>query len=276
MVLQFSSGAFLSTALAFTLELVLIVVLLIAALVIVLASPGALEQIQTLSQRMQDPAWLQNPTELISLARHPAVIILALLVFAVAVPLIEEAVKAIGVGLMGYRHPSLPQAVLWGLAGGAGFAFAEGLLNSISGLDFWPLSVSVRTGATLLHCFTGALMGLAWYNILAQRRWGRGLALYGASVAAHGLWNALAGGMALLSLNELAGASSSADEAWIGPMTNLLMALLLCLAGAVAIGLAGLTRYSRNEGQEMAAAEELQNAEGSEPAMIESNPPEIP
>jgi hypothetical protein len=247
MVLQLGSGAFLSTALAFTLELLAILGLLVLAIVAVTAQPGGLERIQDLATTLQDPTWLQDPAQLAPLIRSPFVLVPALLVFAVLIPIIEEAVKTVGVGLMGHRRPTLAQAFLWGLAGGAGFALTEALFNSVAGLDSWASIISLRIGATLLHCFTGALMGLAWYAILAQRRWGRALGFYGASVGFHGLWNALAAGMAVATMG-----LSEVEPGDFAPLGNgsakaTLLLLILILATVAALGLTGLTWHVREQ-----------------------------
>ena len=252
-VLQISSGAFLSTSLAFALEFAFVLGPLIAVITVVALQPGGLEEVQALANRLQDPAWLQDPTNLAPLARSPIVLGAAFLVFGIVIPLVEEAVKTVGVGLMAYRRPALSQAFLWGLAGGAGFAMAEGLFNSLGSLDAWAMVVLLRVGATLLHCFTGALMGLAWYCVLAERRWGRGLGLWAVSVGTHSLWNTLAAGLATLSLATLSGEGTQSSQvpspgvAW-GPAPLILAAAVVLLGAlvlAMGLGLAGLTWYVR-------------------------------
>ncbi len=244
-VLQLSSGALVATILAFTLEMVMVIGLLAVILAAVVVQPDGLEQIQALAGRLQDTAWLEEPSNLSTLARSPLVVVSAFLVFAIAVPLIEELVKTLGVPLRAYRRPTLPQAFLWGLAGGAGFALAEGLFNSLGGLDSWAAIVSFRVGATLLHCFTGALMGLAWYHILEKKRWGRALGLYALSAGTHGLWNALVATTVFVSL------SPQTSSAGTVPMTTELstiapFGLLAFLVLAVAMGLVFLTHLVRS------------------------------
>jgi hypothetical protein len=188
---------------------------------------------------------LEDPAFLSSLARSPIVIGLALLVLAGVVPLIEEATKTIGIGLMSYRRITMAQAYLWGLAGGAGFALAEGLLNTLGGLDGWVVAMASRIGATILHCFVGGLMGLAWYYVLSKQRWGRGLGLYAASVSLHGLWNALAGGLTFLSLGMEGSAALGAGQARTELVLFAVLALLVILALAATFGLVLLTRRVR-------------------------------
>jgi hypothetical protein len=247
-VLEIGSGAFLSTFLAFTLEFVAMLSALVLGLAVVAVQPGGVELLQSLASRFQDPAWLQNPINLAPLIESPVVVAALFLLFAGVVPLIEEAVKTLGVGLLAYRHPTLPQAVLWGLACGAGFALAEGLFNSISGLDLWAGIVLLRVGASLLHVFSGGLMGLAWYYLLAERRQGRTLGLYGASVGVHGLWNALAAAMSLVSLPGTGQAGAGPVQTIAGFGTFAILALLLLLALGVMVGLVGLARFARRHG----------------------------
>lgn len=245
-VLQLSSGAFLSTSLALTLEFIVIGGLLTVALLFVVAQPGGLEQIQDLMTHLQDPAWLQDPANLAPLVRSPLILAFALLVFVAVVPAIEEAVKTVGVGLMSYRRPGLGQTFLWGLAGGAGFALAEGLFNSVGGLDAWAPIISLRVGATLVHCLTGALMGLAWYTALAHRRWLQTLGLYVASASVHGLWNAGAAALAFVSLSGMDGETLEANQMASGLVSAAFLALIITLGLVAGLCLAGLTWFVRN------------------------------
>jgi hypothetical protein len=246
LVLQVGSGAFLSTFVGFFLEMVALLGLLIAALVAVAVRPGGQELLQAFADRLNDPTWLQDPAALSSVAWSPIVVIAVLAIFALIVPLIEETVKTAGVGLMAYRRPTMAEAYLWGMAGGAGFAVAEGLLNSASGLEAWVPAMLARVGAALLHCFTGGLMGLAWYRVLVQRRWGQGLGLYAASIGVHGAWNALAAVLALMSLNMSDAAMTDPDQVLSNLGLTVLVALFVSLAIAVTLGLAAVTRYVRN------------------------------
>jgi len=245
MVLQTSSGAFVATVISFVLEMAAGLGLIAIASAVVAMQPGGQEMLESLVDRLRSPMGLEDPAFLSSLAQSPIVIGLALLVLAVVVPLIEEATKTLGIGLVAYRRLTMAQAFLWGLAGGAGFALAEGLLNTLGGLDGWTVAMLSRIGATMLHCFAGGLMGLAWYSVLSEQRWGRGLALYGASVSLHGAWNALAGGLTFLSLRLEDTASTGTAQPWTGLAMFAVLALLVILAIAVTVGLVLLTRRVR-------------------------------
>ncbi|RPI48283.1 MAG: PrsW family intramembrane metalloprotease, partial [Chloroflexi bacterium] len=186
--LQLSSGAFLATPLAFLIEGALIVGLVALLLAGLALRPGGPEMLQALGDALAEGAWLEDPDNLLPLLTSPGIVVAALLITALFVPLVEELAKALGVGLVAYRRPDARQAMLWGLAGGAGFAMVEGLFNTTGSLPSWAPVIVLRVGATLLHCTAGALMGLAWQQLLVLRRWGPALGLYVASVAMHAAW----------------------------------------------------------------------------------------
>ena len=238
LVLQLGAGALVATPLAFALEAVLIVGLALMATFSVALRPGGPELLERLAQLWQTAPPVEDLDVLLPMLRSPAIIAGVTAVAAGAVPLIEEAVKAIGVPLLAHRRPSRPQALLWGLAGGAGFALVEGLLSSVGGLQAWALVVVVRLGATLLHCLTGALMGLAWYQAL-RRRWLPAFGLYAGSVTLHSVWNLLSVGVALLSLDTTVPA--------LAGLSLVLMAALAGTALALALGLAWLTYSARSD-----------------------------
>lgn len=242
-IFQMGSGALVATFVAISLEITVLLGMAVGALAFISVLPGGLEQIQALAGRLQDPTWLEDPGQLSSLASSPLIILAVLLVFALVVPLIEESVKTIGVPLRSYRRPGLSQAFFWGLAGGAGFALAEGLFNSLGDLDAWAIIVSFRVGATLLHCLTGALMGLAWYFVLIDRQWSRGLGLYAVSVGIHGVWNTLTAIMAVASLRTQGSLGSDANAMVSDWAVATPLALLLLLALTVGASLAILTRW---------------------------------
>jgi RsiW-degrading membrane proteinase PrsW (M82 family) len=165
-------------------------------------------------------------------------------VLAVAVPLIEELLKAIGVLFLSYRRPSREQALWWGLLGGAGFAFAEGLFNGnlAFGDVSWGVLAPMRFGTTVLHCATGAVMGLAWYALVQRRRLSQWLRMYFLAVSLHGLWNALTLGLAFSSLEAPTEAATTLSAAV--PSLVLVCLILLQVAGLLILLLSLVPRAS--------------------------------
>jgi hypothetical protein len=202
----------------------------------------------------------------------PVIVAAGIVVVAGLIPLVEEVVKTVGVALTANWQPSLPQSLLWGLAAGAGFTIAEGLLNSTSALGAWLPTVLLRLGATLLHCLTGALMGLAWYQLVVRQRWARALGLYLASVAIHGLWNGLAAATALLSVttSEIGMDTDGQLAVSLGMLITFLLLVLLALS--MIGGLAGLAIHARRS----TASEETPSSEELQPAATDPVAPSRP
>jgi RsiW-degrading membrane proteinase PrsW (M82 family) len=244
-ILQLGSGGLLSTPLAFFLEMAALMALSIAALLGLALRPGGLALLEELAALLETGSWVNDPTQLVPAIVAPSFILLVLLVVAGIVPLVEEAVKTIGLGLMAYRRPERSQAFLWGLASGAGFALVEGLLNTSSASENWAAVILLRVGGTLLHCFTGGLMGLAWHQLISGARWRPATGLYLSSVAIHSLWNALSLGIGLLSLDGLGSARAGPGPGIAGLGTAALLGALALVALAMGIGLVGLTLWLR-------------------------------
>lgn len=244
-MLQLSSGAFLSTSLAIVLESALVVGVLAAIFVLVAMQPGGLDRIQQFLPGLPDGASPEDQQVLVQAAQSPVAVGAVLLLVGVLMPAIEETVKALGVPLMVYRRPTQAQAFFWGLAGGAGFALTENLFNSLLGLDSWSTSVLLRIPASFLHCFTGGLMGLAWFAVIANRAWRRGFGLFVAAVGTHGLWNAVSVGATLLGAGSPAQGNgpASADLA-----NSWLTVVLILLFLGIVVALVLLTRRMRENG----------------------------
>ena len=255
MVWQLGSGALLSTFLAGVLEAAALGGLLIAVILITLWQPGGAERLERLASLLENATQNQQADLIIALLHSPGAVVAVLLVAAGLIPLLEEGIKTVGaVFLIEVRRPRLPQAFLWGVGSGAGFALTEALINSIGGLEAWGFVALIRSGATLLHCTTGGLMGLAWYFLLLRGRWGWALGLYGASVGIHALWNLLTVVISILSLTTLDGPGLGPGQIFaglgiLGAMT-LLGLLVLLMAGVLAGSTWYLRRMVRQEPRE--------------------------
>jgi len=230
-ILHLSSGAFLAALGAFSLEGVSALLLSLAVFAIVALTPGGEAWLQELVANLSNPAWLQDPNNLRQLLLSPAVLGILASLLTVIAPLIEEFLKPIGVAITGYRRPSRAQAFLWGLAGGAGFALVEGLFNGAIALEGWGAMVVMRVGAAAMHCLGSGLMALGWHHLFVTRRPWHLLAAYAASVSLHGLWNAAAGGMVVVSLTMAPAAGELAPGGLAALFLLAFLILLALLAG---------------------------------------------
>lgn len=199
---------------------------------------------------------------MLKLLFSPGIAVSVVGMFAIPVPLIEEAFKTLASGVVGrWVRPRPARAFLWGVAGGAGFALAENLLNgTLGGAEPWALGAVARLGATLMHCVTGGLVGWGWGQLWTARRPGRLLGAYAAAVTVHGLWNAAATGTAILAAGALEHEGNTFWSALIGlgmlALTGWLG--LLCVTFVVALALAGrrLAGEAKRLAQEPASSEE--------------------
>jgi hypothetical protein len=241
-VLQLSSGAFLATFGAFSSEAVLGLLSMVIVFALAALTPGGAAWFQELSAHLQNPRWFQNPENAYGLLLSPPVLIALGLTVLIIAPMAEEMFKSLGVVIMSYRRPTKARAFLWGLAGGAGFALAEGLFSGAISLESWGGVALLRVGAAAMHCLGGGLMGLGWYYLFATRRPWRLLGAYAASVSLHSLWNLAAFGMIVVSFFNVASPTDEVGLALGGLVTLALTALLLLLAFLVIFLIFHLTR----------------------------------
>jgi len=244
-ILQLSSGASLATFGAFSSEAVLGLLLMVVVFTLAALTPGGAAWFQELSAHLQDPRWFQNLENAYGLLLSPPVLVALGLMVLVIVPLVEEMFKSLGVVMMSYRRPGKSRSFLWGLAGGAGFALAEGLFSGALSLEDWGGTALLRVGATAMHCLGGGLMGLGWYYLFATRRPWRLLGAYAASASLHSLWNTAALGMIVVSSSVGASAADEVGLALGGLVALALTAFLSLLALLAIFFIFYLTRWLR-------------------------------
>jgi RsiW-degrading membrane proteinase PrsW (M82 family) len=245
-------GAFGTTAIAFTLEAVLVVVGLIAIGIAIGLRPGGLAQLAELQAMLEDAAQLQDPQLLVRWLLRPEIVLSIGILLTIVVPLIEEGAKSVGVPLLALgtgRKPSPAQGWLWGIAAGAGFAITEGLFNSAASLPFWAGIALLRVGATAMHMVTAGLTGLGWAHTLASRRPLPFLGSYLASVTLHGVWNGLT---VLIVISSLWMMAQPGDPVgMIGGGSGILVGLTgLILLTATIIGVASYITLRLRRGRE--------------------------
>ncbi len=244
------TGGALSTAFAFTLEIIALVVSIILVIVLTVPLTGGAAELTRLADELQrlsqQPPSFMSETLLTGLLSSPVVLGVLVLTLAVATPLIEELGKAALIAILGYwERFDLRRAFLWGVLCGLGFALIEGTLNglmsAVGPAAGWAGAVGVRALATAMHALTSGLVGLGWgYVWQQQRRWMLPL-LYLGAVFFHGLWNLSTIGLVAGSLQMVGETVSVA-----GGLTVLLgSGTLLLLALAAPAGLIGTALWLR-------------------------------
>jgi len=204
---QFTWGGLVTIGSAFVLELALggiVALLALLGLAVVLGQDTLGEIARALTQTTTDA---ERAIEL--LFQYPVAAIIAggaaFGLIVVLVPLMEELLKAAGVAILVARRvrahflPTRGNALLWGLAAGAGYAFSENMLNGQSAVSdpngfggFWAGAMLLRAGTSLMHMLTTATVAVGWYEALVARRPMRLLLLLGAAALGHALWNSFA------------------------------------------------------------------------------------
>lgn len=185
---HFFSGLWITSLFAILAEVVLGVAGILVLVFAAVLSPGVRELLQLLIQAATNTGQLSDTQFLSSIAFRPWVILTVLLVLGLAIPLIEELLKPIGVWLMLRLKPTQAQAFVGGVLGGAGFGLIESLF-SLPNEMAWSTTVTGRIGTVGLHAFTAGLGGWALAVIFTQRHVRRGLLLFTGGVLLHGLWN---------------------------------------------------------------------------------------
>jgi hypothetical protein len=188
----FGSGAVLAPAIAFTLEALALIALVLFWAISISFNPEIAGELLSLAEELQTT---QPPPEVITnlLAPYltsPAVIFSVFAYVAMIVALIEELAKPIGVWLLANRRLTPTEGFIAGVLCGAGFALTESLVLS-SSAEAWSALVIVRIGTGVIHILTTALMG--WALAIAWRE-GRYLRLgltYLSVVLLHAFWNTL-------------------------------------------------------------------------------------
>jgi RsiW-degrading membrane proteinase PrsW (M82 family) len=237
------SGGSLGLGLSFVGETLIGLALFVIVLAVALVTPGGKEQIIALGNNLQDPTWVKDLSNLAELLLSPPAAVATLGMFAIPIPLIEEAFKTLAAGVVArWVRPHPARAFLWGVAAGAGFALVENVFNgALGGAEGWSIGAVARLGATLMHCATGGLVGWGWGQLWTKRRPLRLAGSYVGAVLIHGAWNAITVSAVLLSASALIhdGNSMWLPVTGVGTLASIGLIGLLTAACALAIPLAG-------------------------------------
>lgn len=162
----------------------------LAALAIAAGNPEWQIAIETIRSQLEQSTDIQSA--LIPLAPYltKPLVFLVLLAFTAGIgPMIEEACKSIGVWLVGRRLRSSAEGFYLGALSGAGFAILEGFFSASGAINMLGFGLVGRGASTLMHISVSALLGWGVAAAILEKRTGRLLLCYLASVGVHGLWN---------------------------------------------------------------------------------------
>jgi hypothetical protein len=200
----FGIGMTLGPLVMLTLEFILVLVLAVGASVYIATNPQLVEEIINLVSVIGDETRPEVILELLApYIVNRGVITLTLLFFALAIPMIEELFKPLGIWLFAAKIQSPAQGFALGLLSGAAYALVESLGVSAQGDNSWPLVVSVRAGTSLLHIITTGLMGWAIVKAWQERKIFNLIVTYTAAVLIHGIWNGSVVGIGIAAVSDM-------------------------------------------------------------------------
>jgi RsiW-degrading membrane proteinase PrsW (M82 family) len=141
---------------------------------------------------IDEPAFLGSLEQMI--VSSPLILAGLGTILVVLAPLIEETLK--GMPLLAFIWSKNRQyerlALLLGVAGGVGFAFAENIGYISVWAEEWALIFWFRVGAAVMHGAASGFVGRGWYRAIAQKRWLAAIWDFGKGLGIHALWNLLA------------------------------------------------------------------------------------
>ncbi len=142
-----SAGMLGGTLLSMLAEIIGAILLLSGFILLILFIPSLLNEVTRLADQISNigndiDALMRILTPYLS---RPAVVITLVFSVSIAVPLIEEALKPIGLWFLARRRLTPSEGFIGGVISGAGFALFESLLNSTQLVDdTWLLVSSMR------------------------------------------------------------------------------------------------------------------------------------
>ncbi len=191
-----ASGSALAPFVILLIETLVLVGGIIALSLWISSTPGLPGELSTLAERLEQSRLSGSSPEIVvhilaPYLNEPLMIFSVFAFGALIVPLIEEALKPLGVWILAGSGLRPVEGFTAGILCGAGYALAESLMLGSSGGEEWGMVVFARLGTGVIHSLTAGLTGWALALAWSQRSYLRlGLAYLGA-VLIHGLWNGL-------------------------------------------------------------------------------------
>ena len=179
--------------LLFVLEVMVFVFIFIVAIIYIVASPERMGELELFSRQFMfiDPESNEAIDLIMPYLTNPGAIIIAFTLFSLIVPVMEEALKPLGVWLLAGKLKTQAHGFALGALCGAGFALVE-TLNISGQTDQWAGVLFARIGTGAMHITTSALMGAGIVSAWHEKRYLRLFSTYLFAIFIHGLWNAVA------------------------------------------------------------------------------------
>ena len=195
---HFLAGLWASPMVAFIVEILAAIPLLIIVFLILfqeMNSRGLIENF-TRPEQWTEPYLVSQVQEF---TNQPLILFLITVFLIIFVPMVEEAIKTIGVWPIIRRGFTQYQAFIGGAIAGAGYGLFEAFFLGQPGVSWVPVMIA-RAGATMMHMITTALTSLGIARARESGRWSDALRYYFGAVFLHSLWNISALGVGVIIL----------------------------------------------------------------------------
>jgi hypothetical protein len=187
----FDSGLTLSPLLIIVAEIAVFVVFAVVGVLLLAGQPEVRETLRGLMGHLTPEISPDEISELIGpLLLRPGFLLAIFLFVSVAVPMIEEALKPVGMWLLFGRLRRPAAGFTAGLLSGAGYAMFESLVT-FNGGEQWTSVTLARMGTAAVHVTLSGLVGGALVGAWREKRYLSLGKTYLAAVAIHGTWNAM-------------------------------------------------------------------------------------
>ena len=187
---SFTSGLSLAPLLAFSVEIILLILFGGVWMMILQSQPEFQEDISVLLDRLQHSTITQEMVDQLArkILAQPGVIGTGFIYLAVLVPLIEELFKPAVVWLMLRRRPSPRKGFLMGAAAGAGYALFENLTIGAEA-EIWAFVTITRLGTAVVHILTTGIVGWGLASAWTEGKYNRLIGSFISAMLFHGVWN---------------------------------------------------------------------------------------
>jgi hypothetical protein len=228
----FGLGMTLGPILMMFLEAAAGIVILIGVIIYFSAQPELANKMVQFFAQLQATS---GPEQMLNLLTpyllKPAVIALVLTYTSLAIPMIEELFKPIGVWLFARQLKTPMAGFAMGILSGTAYALVENLGMTAQASADWSAIVIARSGAGLLHIANTGLMGWAIASLVNEKKVARFFLTYIATVTFHGLWNGASVGLAIYSVAQELGKSYP----WAATLSVTALAILIVVFLAILI-----------------------------------------
>ncbi len=199
----FSVGLTLSPVVILVIEFFVMIILIFVAAIWLATEPQLLDELNRFTEEFNNGIMSTEEiySKILPFISHPSIFAITVAFTSLIVPIIEEAIKPLGIWFLIKRKLTPSEGFVGGLLCGAGYGMLENIMLAYSRQD-WIATVTARMGTSFIHMATSSLVGWALVIAIKEKKLWQLAAAYILAVFIHGLWNGLAVTQAFATLLE--------------------------------------------------------------------------